>query len=182
IALVEIDEYSLRNLQQPAGRGPWPRVVPASLIDYLNRGKPKLIVYDVLFADEDLRVGFPYGGDTWSGPESDKALADTIKKAGNVVLLAGATFVGEVTEKQTLPDQGYRLDAPGVFERAVVLPPAGPLLGAAAALGHNFFSLDPDGPIRHTIPFVRVADRAMPSLGLAAALQVDSAKGAKPAI
>ncbi len=67
IALVEIDEYSLRNLQQHAGRWPWPRVVHASLIDYLNRGKPKLIVYDVLFADEDLRVGFPYGGDTWSG-------------------------------------------------------------------------------------------------------------------
>ena len=84
IALIEIDEYSLRNLQQHAGRWPWPRVVHASLIDYLNRGKPKLIVYDVLFADEDLRVGFPYGGDTWSGPESDKALADTIKKAGNV--------------------------------------------------------------------------------------------------
>ena len=35
IALVEIDEYSLRNLQQHAGRWPWPRVVHASLIDYL---------------------------------------------------------------------------------------------------------------------------------------------------
>src|SRR5918998_4764804 len=82
IALVEIDEYSLRNLQQHAGRWQWPRVVHASLIEYLNRGNPALIVYDVLFADADLRVGFPYGGDTWSGPESDKALADTITQAG----------------------------------------------------------------------------------------------------
>jgi len=171
IALVEIDEYSLRNLQQHAGRWPWPRVVHASLIDYLNRGKPKLIVYDVLFADEDLRVGFPYGGDTWSGPESDKALADTIRKAGNVVLLADATFVGETTEKQTLPDQGYRFNAPGVLERRVVFPPAGPLSGAAAALGHNFLSLDPDGPVRHLVPFVRTGDHAMPSLGLSAAIR-----------
>jgi adenylate cyclase len=171
IALVEIDEYSLRNLQQHAGRWPWPRVVHASLIDYLNRGKPKLIVYDVLFADEDLRVGFPYGGDTWSGPESDKALADTIRKAGNVVLLADATFVGETTEKQTLPDQGYRFNAPGVLERRVVFPPAGPLSGAAAALGHNFLSLDPDGPVRHLVPFVRTGDNAMPSLGLSAAIR-----------
>ncbi len=171
IALVEIDEYSLRNLQQHAGRWPWPRVVHASLIDYLNRGKPKLIVYDVLFADEDLRVGFPYGGDTWSGPESDKALADTIKKAGNVVLLADATFAGETTDKQTLPDQGYRINVPGVLERRVVFPPAGALSGAAAALGHNFLSLDPDGPVRHVVPFVRTGDHAMPSLGLSAALR-----------
>ena len=171
IALIEIDEYSLRNLQQHAGRWPWPRVVHASLIEYLNRGKPTLIVYDVLFADEDLRVGFPYGGDTWSGPESDKALADTIKKAGNVILLADATFVGETTDKQTLPDQGYRLNVPGVLERRVVFPPAGPLSGAAAALGHNFLSLDADGPVRHVVPFVRTGENAMPSLGLSAALR-----------
>ena len=177
IALVEIDEYSLRNLQQHAGRWPWPRVLHASLIEYLNRGKPKLIVYDVLFADEDLRVGFPYGGDTWSGPESDKALADTIRKAGNVVLLADATFVGETTEKQTLPDPGYRLNVPGVLERRVVFPPAGPLSGAAAALGHNFLSLDADGPVRHVVPFVRTGENAMPSLGLSAALR---ASGVEP--
>ena len=107
----------LRNLQQHADRWPWPRVVHGSLIDYLSRGKPKLIVYDVLFAHEDLRVGFPYGGDTWSGPESDKALADTIRKAGNVVLPADATFVGDTTEKQRLPDDRYRVNAPGVLER-----------------------------------------------------------------
>ena len=177
IALVEIDGTSLRNLQQHAGRWPWPRVVHASLIEYLSRGKPKLIVYDVLFADEDLRVGFPYGGDTWSGPESDKALADTIKKAGNVVLLADATFVGETTDKQTLPDQRYRLNVPGVLERRVVFPPAGPLSGAAAALGHNFLSLDADGPVRHVVPFVRTGENAMPSLGLSAALR---ASGVNP--
>ncbi|HEY0285324.1 MAG TPA: adenylate/guanylate cyclase domain-containing protein [Vicinamibacterales bacterium] len=177
IALIEIDEYSLRNLQQHAGRWPWPRVVHASLIDYLNRGKPKLIVYDVLFADEDLRVGFPYGGDTWSGPESDKALADTIEKAGNVLLLADATFAGETTDQQTLPGQGYRINVPGVLERRVVFPPAGPLSGAAAALGHNFLSLDADGPVRHVVPFVRTGDNAIPSLGLAAALR---ASGVNP--
>jgi hypothetical protein len=119
-----------------------------------NRGKPKLIVYDPLFVDEDLRVGIPYGGDTWSGPESGKALADTIKKAGDVVLLAGAIFAGETTEKQTLPNQGYLINVPGVLERRVVFPPAGSLSGAAAALGHNFLSLDPDGLVCHVVPFV----------------------------
>lgn len=172
IALIEIDEYTLRNLQQHAGRWPWPRVVHASLIEYLSRGKPAAIVYDVLFADADTRVGFEYGGDTWSGRESDAAFADAIKKAGNVILLADATYTGETTKDEAWPDQGYRIDHPHIFERKVILAPAEPLLSAAAGLGHNFFSLDPDGPIRHTIPFVRVGARAMPSLGLAAALRV----------
>ena len=39
----------------------------------------------------------------------------------------------------------------------MVFPPAGPLSGAAAALGHNFLSLDPDGPVRHVVPFVRMS-------------------------
>ena len=47
IALVEIDEYSLRNLQPNAGRWPWPRIVHAELLDYLARGPAKVIAYDV---------------------------------------------------------------------------------------------------------------------------------------
>jgi adenylate cyclase len=178
IALVEIDEESLYNLQKLAGRWPWPRVVHGSLIDYLSRGKPAAIVYDVLFAETDTRIGFEFGGDTWSGKESDDSFATAIKKAGNVILLADATYTGETTTDETWPDQGYRIDHPQIFERKVILAPPESLASAAAGLGHNFFSLDPDGPIRHTIPFVRVGDRAMPSLGLAAALRVAGAKGA----
>src|SRR2546430_15597337 len=51
IALVEIDESSLRNLQANAGRWPWPRAVHSMLIDYLARGPAKVIVYDIDFAD-----------------------------------------------------------------------------------------------------------------------------------
>jgi adenylate cyclase len=178
IALVEIDEATLYNLQKLAGRWPWPRVVHASLIEYLNRGKPAAIVYDVLFAEPDTRIGFEFGGDTWSGKESDDAFAGAIKKAGNVILLADATYTGETTNDETWPDQGYRIDHPQIFERNVILAPPESLASAAAGLGHNFFSLDPDGPIRHTIPFVRVGERAMPSLGLAAALRVAGIKGA----
>src|SRR5215213_2740992 len=46
IALVEIDEYSLRNLQPYAGRWPWPRVVHSMLVDYLARAPARLVVYD----------------------------------------------------------------------------------------------------------------------------------------
>src|SRR6187455_2234526 len=41
IALIEIDEYSLRNLEPNVGRWPWPRAIHAELIDYLARAPAK---------------------------------------------------------------------------------------------------------------------------------------------
>jgi len=176
IALVEIDEYSLRNLQPNAGRWPWPRIVHANLIEYLRRGQPKLIVYDVNFAEADTRT-FPFGTETMTGAESDKALTDAIRKAGNVILLADATFEGDHTGEYSWPDQGYRLNAAGITERRALFAPAVEFAAPASGLGHNLFILDPDGPMRHVVPFVRTGERAMPSLGLAAALR---AAGVRP--
>jgi len=171
IVLVDIDERSLRDLQPVAGRWPWPRLVHAELIDYLARGKPRVIAYDVGFPDPDTRSGFDYGGSSMSGAESDKAFADSIRSAGNVILLADASYDADVKDRQ-LPDAGYRLDVPGIIERLGVLPPASPIAKAASGFGHNLFILDPDGPLRHTVPFVRAQHRALPSLGVAAALRV----------
>jgi adenylate cyclase len=171
IALVEIDEYSLRSLQPNAGRWPWPRAVHAMLIDYLARAPANVIAYDVVFSDADTRRGFDFGESTMSGAESDRALADSIKASGNVILVADASYDAEV-ENVTLPDTGYPLDVPGVYELRGVLPPIPVLAGAASGLGHNRFVLDPDGPLRHTIPFVRTHHKVVPSLGAAAALRV----------
>ena len=111
IALVEIDEYSLRNLQPNAGRWPWPRAVHSMLIDFLARAPAKVIAYDVDFAEADTRRGFDFGDATWSGAESDQALADSIKAAGNVLLLADATFDGEAKDAPPLPELGFRLQS-----------------------------------------------------------------------
>ena len=175
IALVEIDEYSMRNLEPNAGRWPWPRIVHATLIDYLRRGNPSLIVYDVNFAELDKR-SFEIGGETMAGADSDAAFAEAIRKAGNVILLADATFEGDHDGKYTWPDQGYRLGDPGITERRVLFAPATIFAEAASSLGHNLFIYDPDGPMRHVVPFVRTGDRAMPSLGLAAGIRTASLK------
>ena len=116
IALVEIDEDSLRNLQPNAGRWPWPRVIHSVLIDVLAEAKAKLIVYDVNFAEPDTRVGFTMGGETWSGEESDKALVDSVKRAGNVIMLADASYEGTVTDPPRIPSD-YAIDGPGIVER-----------------------------------------------------------------
>jgi adenylate cyclase len=172
IVLVEIDEASLRTLQPFAGRWPWPRVVHSSLIDFLAAAGAKVIAYDIDFAEADTRVGFKYGDSTWSGADSDRALAESIQKAGNVILLADASFDAETAEVQRIPQSGFGLDVPGIIDRRGVLPPFDVLARAASGLGHNLFILDPDGPIRHIVPFVRSHGRVLPSLGVAAALRV----------
>src|SRR5581483_6962984 len=92
IALVEIDEYSLRNLQPYVGGWPWPRAVHSLLIDFLARAPAKLIAYDINFSAADTRNGFDVGGATLSGSSSDRALAASVKAAGHVILLPDATY------------------------------------------------------------------------------------------
>jgi len=171
IALVEIDEYSLRNLQPYAGRWPWPRVVHAMLLDYLARAPAKIIVYDVNFAEADTRTGFDYGGDTLSGAASDEALVKAVQAAGNVVLLADATYNAASGQSPEMADTGFASTAPGAVQRRVIYPPFAALAQAGSSLGHNFFVLDPDGPLRHTVPFAQAGSHVLPSLGLAAALE-----------
>ena len=69
------------------------------------------------------------------------------------------------------PSPGSRRRRRAPVERRVVYPPFAALAKAGSALGHNFFVLDPDGPLRHTVPFAQTGTHVLPSLGLAAALE-----------
>ncbi|HTU99683.1 MAG TPA: CHASE2 domain-containing protein, partial [Luteitalea sp.] len=174
IVVVEIDEISLRRLEPVVGRWPWPRLVHASVIDYLARGPARAVAYDVSLTDRDRRTGFDAGGVTWTGAESDEALVASTKAAGNVIHLAegvfeGATGADDVDRRlKTAPQGAYPLDA------SVDLRPAmsGPFPGlgeAARALGHNIMLEDDDGPVRRVIPFIRREGLYLPSFGIAAA-------------
>jgi len=172
IALIEIDEFSLRNLEKNAGRWPWPRAVHSEVIDFLARAQASVIVYDVNFAEADTRTGFDYGATTWSGAESDRALIDSVKAAGNVILVADATYEAAQGTSSPFRDTGFKLGAAGIIARRVIFPPFEALNQVGSGLGHNLFILDSDGPLRHTVPFVRTDGRVLPSLGLAAALRI----------
>lgn len=171
IVLVDIDEASLRNLQPNAGRWPWPRVVHSLVIDYLVRARPTLIVYDVNFAEPDTRQGFRMGEATMSGDDSDRAFVESVRNAGNVILVADATFDGPFTKPPVIRDV-MPVPGAGLVERRVVFPPFDAAADAAAGLGHSLFLFDADGPVRHTVPLVRTPNGAVPSLGVAAAMRV----------
>ena len=178
IAVVAIDELSVRRLEPAVGRWPWPRLVHATAIDYLKQAGVRLVVYDVLFTERDRRTGFEMAGQTWTGDESDSALADAVAAAGNVILPADVTFEGLVDASANRSDARTpyiaalpRFNLTGRFERRPVLTlPYPALAGATRALGHNLFALDPDGPVRRMLPFVRTDDRFVPSLSVAAVL------------
>jgi adenylate cyclase len=173
IAVIEIDENSIRGLAKLFGRWPWPRVVHTGVIDFLTRSHAKLVVYDVLFAERDTRGTFPVGSTTLNGPDSDAALVSSVEKAGNVILLADATYE---TADATAADKGPTLPGvtftpgPGFEPRPSLLLPFEELRAVALGIGHDMFVRDDDGRMRRNRPFVDVRGTAVPSLGVAAAL------------
>jgi adenylate cyclase len=182
IVLVEINDTTLRDLSPAFGRWPWPRVAMASLVDFLSRAPAKVIAIDVGFWEEQRNVTFKIGGDegvTWTGEDSDAALAASVKKAGNVVLLADAVYSGTEGEQALKPAgwkaPAYRLSA-GMPERPLVIAPFQALTDGARALGHNYLPLDPDGPARRMPPFIKQGSQFMPSLGVTAALIAGNVK------
>ncbi len=172
IALVEINETSLRDLEPLLGRWPWPRLTHAMLIDFIAKGRPRAIAYDVLFTEADSRLSFQFGDGVSSGTESDAALAGAVRNAGNVILLADAVYEGvdgTLARTSTVPDQGYAHDAAAI-ERPVVTLPIAPLAAGARAIGHNWLVLDDDGVARRVSPLIRSGGAVMPSLAVAAAM------------
>jgi adenylate cyclase len=179
IVLVEINDASIRDFAPAFGRWPWPRAIHAMLVDYLSRGKPKAIAIDVIFAEPERSSTYEIAGQRWSSRDSDQALVDSVKRTGNVVLLADAVHPG-LLGAENPPDAEwaappYRLDE-RVEARPVITLPFPALADAAATFGQDFLLIDPDGPVRRVTPFVRQRQRYMPFLGLAAVLLAEQYK------
>ncbi|HXZ54652.1 MAG TPA: adenylate/guanylate cyclase domain-containing protein [Burkholderiales bacterium] len=73
IVIVDIDEPSLARMQDAAGKFPWPRSVYADLVAGIEAQKPRAIVFDILFGEEDTR-----------DRESDRAFNRALKGMNNV--------------------------------------------------------------------------------------------------
>jgi adenylate cyclase len=174
IVLVEINDTSIRDLAPFFGRWPWPRVVLGVLIDFLARGGAKVVAVDLTVLEEDRVEGHQVGSVRMSGAESDAALVESIRSAGNVVMLAEANYEGAIGAEQMNTPPAWRGApyhlGPAIEERRLIVAPLKPITDAVAGLGHNFFAADHDGPARRMLPFVRKGDQYMPSLGVAAAL------------
>jgi adenylate cyclase len=161
IAIIEIDEDSIRDLEPLVGRWPWPRVLHARLLDYLARAPARLVVYDVLFLEHDRQQSIDIAGVKMTGAESDQELVNATAKAGNVIYLGEATAAVDVPADADDHTAGpvYRLGE-ALAEGPRVTPPFKELAAASLAIGHNRAVLDDDGPLRRVLPFLRAAPAA----------------------
>lgn len=135
IAVIAIDDRSIAEL----GRFPWSRRQYVRLLERLEPAKPRALLFDVFFPEAE-------------SPEVDAALADAIRRAGNVVLATTFQF-----------DRQFR-----VTGATGSLPE---LERAAAGIGHINLIPEDDGVNRRNLLQIEREGRVVPSLGLAAAMR-----------
>ncbi len=176
IAIIEINESSVRELEPALGRWPWPRFVHAGVISFLARARARVIIYDVVLSEPDVLGTYRVGDRSMTGPESDAELIAAVRRAGTVIFPADAVFAGlQGTAGQKpcgplqLPGTTYA-PGPGLLSRPDVKTPFEALTRAVSALGHNFLQKDDGGASRRMTPFIDCNGVSVPSLGLAAVL------------
>ncbi len=146
ITVVGIDEPSFAKLGL---QWPWPRSLHAELVDQLAAAGAAVIVFDIVFSEP-------------SNKQDDKRFAESIHRAGNVVLAADRVYRESSSVRQWL-----RLDPHQAF------------LDAGAQVGLATVSLDRDLVVRQ-IPessnalwrtviarLIRIHPDIMPNLGIA---------------
>jgi len=79
IAIILIDEASLRAMNPAVGRWPWPRSVYGDLLEFLESGGAKKIVFDILFTENEKGL-YDSGGLGLN----DRILVEATESAGNV--------------------------------------------------------------------------------------------------
>ena len=114
VVIVAVDEASVKRL----GRFPWPRRLMAQALHKLSDARPKVIALNLLYTDP-------------TNEDDDAALAEAVKRAGNVVVAA------QLVEA---PNGG-----------AEWLRPLPAIEKAAAAIGHGNVVTDLDGVARSLI-------------------------------
>jgi adenylate cyclase len=134
IVIIAIDDKSIAEL----GRFPWSRQLYVRLLDRLEAAKPKAVLFDVFFPEPE-------------SPAVDQALADAIRRAGNVVLATTFEF-----------DRQFNVT--GSTGSLPVLEQA------AAGVAHINLIPEDDGVNRRNLLQISQDGRAVPSLGLMAAM------------
>jgi adenylate cyclase len=138
IVIIGIDDKSIQELGKFSS---WPRSYYTRAIDNLAPSNPRVIVFDVLFSDPD---------------KNDIEFADSISKAGNVILPVVQTRISAnpvITGNFATSPQ--------------ILRPLADIESSAAAIGHANVSADEDGIVRK-LPVILNNGNNDPALSLAA--------------
>ncbi|TAH51881.1 MAG: adenylate/guanylate cyclase domain-containing protein [Chloroflexota bacterium] len=139
LAIIEIDKKSLDEI----GPYPWPRAIHAALLDRLSAAPPRVVVFNLLFAQPS---------------PNDPTFAAKIKENGAVILAAtGVKAAAFPPVTDSVPS----------FD--IVILPDTALREATQAIGHRMITPDSDGVVRRVATAIEANGVWYPALGLATA-------------
>ena len=178
IAVILIDEASLRAMNPVVGRWPWPRSVHADVVDFLTMSGAKAVLFDILFTENERVFGTPKG----VLAPSDKSLVESTASAGNVYH-AGQIVIDEEDEyNKSLLNRPMPEDFAGRFSVALIGAPVTihnnyylpfkELYKASKGTGIVEFLSDSDGVYRRTKLFRHYQGNFYPILSMAPLLDI----------
>ncbi|MGA1825392.1 MAG: CHASE2 domain-containing protein [bacterium] len=174
IAVILIDEASLETLNPIVGRWPWPRAIYSDLLDFLSMGKPKAILFDILFTENQK------DNDTEGLGINDMQLVSATHRADNVYhamqfLVEKEDEINERILNRPLPTDFIEkfsiknIDAyPGyqhLYNNYYI--PFRELYTASEKIGIVEFLSDSDGGFRRTRPIREYGGNFYPVMGIA---------------
>ncbi|MGO9613633.1 MAG: CHASE2 domain-containing protein [Dissulfurispiraceae bacterium] len=156
IVIAAIDEKSIQRF----GRWPWSRDKLASLVDKLSAAGAELIVFDIIFSEDEA---------------NDPSLGQAMKIAGNVILPVVFDFEGKkaINEDDLLITSAFSSvsdperfsNYPPISAQGVLMP-VPTLAKEAMALGHINMFPDEDGSLRSESLVIGYNGYLYPSISL----------------
>lgn len=177
IVILDIDEASLEAMAAEHGRWPWPRAVLAEALDAIEAQGPKAILFDILFADLDVR-------DPGSDALFDEAVARSARSWFAMLRLdASRDSKSELRASQVpgaarTPDSGEGRNDPTL---AMILPRY-PAIIASGRVGTVGADPDSDGVIRRFGVYRDEGDWRIASLPWRIAAALGAAEPPQPGI
>jgi len=179
IKIILVDDASLQAMDPIVGRWPWPRSVFAEAIDFLARGEPKAVIFDILFSETENAAERHKSGDAH--------LIESTQSAGMVyhamlfmhddeLASYGATpLPSYISQYDTAELSNRSLQKQSVlFDRQNNPPdynnfliPIDGLYQSAAGVGVVTAEKDADGVLRRMTPFFQYQAQNYPALSTA---------------
>ena len=165
IVIIVVDQKSLDYYEEMESiPWPWPRGLYEAVIEFVNQGEAKAVLFDILFTE---RSGYGY--------EDDEFFAETVKSARNIYmpffLSKEKRSVDETLEHVLLSERSIKVQDKSEIDwwtaKSIVLP-LDELVRKAKGLGNVMMVPDPDGVYRRVPLLFKYSTGFFPSLPLAA--------------
>jgi adenylate cyclase len=172
IVIIDIDNLSFREITEQVGRWPWTRRVWTELLRYVSQGKPRLVLFDVLFGGEE--------------PGADKGFSNAIRAAGNVILPFAfvsnemeTSLTSEPPTQASIRSEGTPSAAELLKKEWAVYVATEALASAMAGSGSTLANADSDGITRRLPLVLSYGGRQWSTLWLATAMKLTGGKDAQ---